>query len=121
MPVSIGAVLAAVAIKADAQRAAVVASEAAYQAAQTASLAAEQAERQARIAKAEAVAVLTGRIVYDKATNKVYRVVNGEVDAVTPDSPEVEVVVPPVDIDGDGEPDNGEPADADDASVPLGS
>ena len=53
--------------------------------------------------------------------DKVYRVVNGEVDAVTPDSPEVEVVVPPVDIDGDGEPDNGEPADADDASVPLGS
>jgi len=106
MPKPIGVILAAVAATVQTHGEDLRAVELAYQEAERADLKAAHSERDAAIAEAEAVAVLTGRTVYDPAANKVYRVVNGKIDAVTPDSPEVEVVVPPVDIDGDGEPDN---------------
>lgn len=127
MPVSIGVVIAAVAAKAEAHRSDVAAAELAHQtaervvqeanqAAAKADLKADHSARAAAIAEAEAVAVLAGRIVHDPAANKVYRVEGGKIVAVTPDSPEVEVAVPPVDIDGDGEPDNAAPEGDDDGS-----
>jgi hypothetical protein len=106
MAIAIGLVLANVGTQKELYRTDVKAAEAAHQAANLADLKANHSARNAAIAEAEAVAVLTGRTVYDSATNKLYTVKDGKVVAETPDFPELEVVVPPVDIDGDGNPDN---------------
>lgn len=106
MPKSIGSVLAAVAATVEAHSTAVRVAEAAHQAAELADLHASHGARLAAIAEAEAVAVMTGRTVHDPATNRVYTVVGGKIVSTTPDSPDTEVEVPPVDIDGDGEYDN---------------
>lgn len=64
------------------------------------------AERKGKIADAVAVATFTARPYFDDANGTLITVVDGKLTPSVPYRPGDEVAVVPVDIDGDGEPDN---------------